>query len=248
MKKHFLIAVAITSAFVLSGCSASTPTSPEAETPSVETPTDTPATDTPTTSAPKAGEELTPKIENDVVDIPQRSVKDLNALDATIKATMAKINQTGLVQKEDSTYNTSVFVYDSTREVGEKGIIWFDLGDGKGGAAPMPEGMIASFSGNGGLFRIDSLLLDAITIRDMLTYNAPAQGSLPSAAAYEDISTQNGYELVSPIAGVPTKITLTDGLITKIEETEDDGSLSTYTFTFDVSEYAEFFDVAYPKD
>lgn len=251
MKKHFFIAAVITSAFVLSGCSASTPTSPETETPSVEAPTtEAPGNEAPTTRTPEAGEELTPKMETDAGDIPQRSLKDLNALDATIKATMSKVNQTGLVQIEDFGDNgsQSTYVYDPTRTTGEQGIHLLRFDEENAFAIPMGEEEIAARSGNGGLFIIDSLFIDTEYILDILTYNEPAEGLVPSAEAYESMATQNGYELVSPIMRVPIKISLTDGLITKIIETQDDGTLFTYTFKFDVSEYAELFDDAYPED
>lgn len=253
MGKHFLIAAVITSSVILAGCSSPTtdltePTdTPTSQSPSIEpaAPAEPSSPDEP--SAPETGEELTPKVDNGIVDVTQRSLKDLSSLDASIKNTMIKINQTGLVQFEESASGQNVYVYDSARAAGEKGILWFDLGNGESGAAPMPAAMIASFSGNGGLFRIDSLLLDAITIRDMLTSNTKANGSIPAASAYESIATQSGYELVSPILRSPIKITLTDGLITKIEETQDNGDIITYTFKFNVSDYKKSFDEAYPK-
>jgi hypothetical protein len=248
MQKSILISILILPLFLLNGCASNI-----AETPStIPSPSDSaPTASAPPTSSPIAGdEELTPKLEGGETDIPQRSLKDLNALNRDIQTTMAEINKNGFVQMETLT-GTSMgtkigYIYDPTRVTGEKGIIYF--GTEEAGVAPMPENMLKSLSMNGGLFRIDSLLFDAVVIKDMLYYNGSGSGNIPSAEAYEKLTSQDGYKFISSTTGIALTITVNKGIISRIEETLEDGSSIIYAFEYDTSNYEEYFEKAYPKD
>lgn len=231
MKKTSTAALAVIVALTIAGCS-----SPN-ETPT--TPTETTAPD----ETPSAGS-LTPPMENSFTEIEQRYIADTNSLNDVVNLSVAEAYSKGFVQTEVNADVLSATVFDPKRDKNKRALMWFE-GDDAPLYAPVPEEMIAAYSGNGGLFRLDFLKIEIESITNILTYDLPAQGDIPSAAEYEYIKEGNSYKFVSPALGVPVTVNLNSaGLIESIVEELSEGKY-TYSFKYNTSEYQKYFDDLY---
>lgn len=233
MKKLSTPFLAIILAFSVAGCSsASDSISPE--------PTETGApTETPTSI-----DSLTPPLNNTFTQIEQRSIADLNSLNNLVNLSISEAYSKGFVQTELNAGVLSATVFDPTRDKNKRALMWFE-GDEQPLYAPVTEQVISAYSGNGGLFRLDFLKIEIEAITNILTYDLPAQGSVPAAKEYESIKKDNAYTFISPALGIKVTVNLNSaGLIDTIVEELSDGSY-TYTFKYDTSEYQGYLDDLY---
>jgi hypothetical protein len=234
--KYKLLSLLAVSTLVLSGCSSDT------SEPGI---TDGPVIIEETPIAEHGESELTPKQNNSQVEIEQRLITDLNALYSTIEKSMSQVNSIGVAQSEDILGTKTIMVFDPSREKDKRALMIYQNEPRQ--VFALPESMIEAYSGNGGLFRLDMLKLEAQIIENILTYDLPAQGDLvPAATAYEKLFDENGnYTFVSPLFAVEITVFLnSEGLVTKISEKQADG-VYTYEFKYSVAEYAEDFKEAF---
>jgi hypothetical protein len=231
--KYSLISLFAVSALILSGCSSTISDTSNPDVPIIvdESPTAEPGEN-----------ELTPKQNNSQVEIEQRLITDLNALYSTVEKSMSQVNSIGFVQSENILGTETVMVFDPARAKDKRALMIYENDPRQ--VFMLPETMIEAYSGNGGLFRLDMLKLEAQIIENILTYDLPAQGELiPSAAAYEKLLDSNSnFTFISPLFAVEVTVFLNaEGLVSKILEKQVDG-VYTYEFKYDTSEYSEDFD------
>lgn len=227
------VSAAVFMVALLAGCSTSSE-------PTVE-PTPTPTEQA--TTEPGA-EMLTPELNNPNVDIEQRSLADLTSLEIVAQRSIDLALGKGYAQVEKAEGIDRAYILDPSRATGKRGInIYFGEPDASVG---LPEEFIEAYTANGGIFRLDALMLEILSMENILTYDVPAQGPIPGAAGYENIKVDDStYTFVSPLFGIEVTMTVNSaGVISKIVEKQEGGDF-VYTLEYDVKKYSDNFKEAF---
>lgn len=237
MKNPLILTSLLAVSLVISGC---------ASTPADEIDANLPDTSSTEPSVAETEvEELTEKIENDNVEIVQRSLTDFNSLNATVAETIADIDKNGIAQIEAGLFGDSINVFDASRQVGKRGLTVYDQNDPAPIVLWMSEDMLSSARTFDGFYRIDMLISEIEAIKGILDFDLSSPDGSTTAADYERITTANGFAFSSPgSVKIEVEVTVVNGKISKIVDTHIDGTV-TYEFDYNMDNYSKYFELAY---
>lgn len=237
--KKIVVAPLLITALFLTGCSAQNAEDTNGTLPETSAPAPTESTVDPN----EALEEVTQAIENDVVDIVQRSLTDFNSFNRTIDTTVAAIDSDGIAQIETGAFGDSIKIFDPERAKGKRALTVYFPDEPSPTVLIDSEDILSGARTFNGFYRIDLLINELDAIKSILDFDLSSPDGTTSAADYERMTTQNGFAFRSPAMEVDVVVTVEDGRVVKIVDTYDEGVI-TYEFDYDIAKYGKYFDIA----